>query len=233
MASHLRFGCSSGPSQPLLFRRGFADSPFVPDGGVTRSSRPSARYRSRGLPPSRARRAAAASATATTIRPCTLLLLNARRADAASATSLITCCRRCATRDLCAASRVPPEITWAGPANSTLIAISSDSPTTNLRGTLRSSPPCMTTVIAPMLMPTPHGQPIRGRREWCCGRARALRTGGLQTVAAQHRGIAATCGNARIRSWISGYHPMHIPHDHATYLLGSAGGCRQLYQDVR
>ena len=94
-----RFGCSSGPSLPPLFRRGLGDSPFVSGGRVTRSPPPSARYRSRGLPPPRARRAAAASATATTIRPCTLFLLHARRATAASATSLITCCRRRATRD--------------------------------------------------------------------------------------------------------------------------------------
>ena len=93
------------------------------------SSRPRARYQSRpGVPPSVARRFAATSPIASTITPARVRLSTAARAAAASMTSVITCCRRLASRASC---RVAD--TGAGSADPMLIVISSRSPGNHLR----------------------------------------------------------------------------------------------------
>ena len=106
------------------------------------SSRPRARYQSRpGVPPSVARRFAATSPIASTITPARARLSTAARAAAASMTSVITCCRRLASRASC---RVPDMGT--GSADPMLIVISSRSPRNHLR-----SDPALAVSFSPSL----------------------------------------------------------------------------------
>jgi len=117
---------------PMACRTRCACEPGAPArsyAGLRLSSRPRARYQSRpGVPPSVARRFAATSPTASTITPARVRLSTAARAAAASMTSVITCCRRLASRASCRG----PDM-GAGPADPMLIVISSRSPRDHLR----------------------------------------------------------------------------------------------------
>jgi len=88
-------------------------------------SRPRALYQSRaGVPRSLPRLFTAASPIASVIMPARVRLSTATRAAAASMTSIITCCRRLASRASC---RVPPDM-GAGAANPILMLMSPRSP---------------------------------------------------------------------------------------------------------
>jgi hypothetical protein len=94
-------------------------------------SRPRARYQSRaGVPRSLAKPFAAASPIARVIRPARVRLSTATRAAAPSMTSVITRCRRRASRGSC---RVPPEM-GSGAADPMLMVMSPRSPGIRLRG---------------------------------------------------------------------------------------------------
>jgi hypothetical protein len=133
------------PAQKLLFNPvGSALGTFtagvisqIPPNGSRRSSmsddhpelrpwsRPRARYQSRaGVPRSLARPFAAASPIASVIMPARVRLSTATRAAAASMTSIITRCRRLASRASC---RMSPDME-AGAANPMLMVMSSRSP---------------------------------------------------------------------------------------------------------
>ncbi len=123
---------------PMACRTRCACEPGAPArsyAGLRLSSRPRARYQSRpGVPPSVARRFAATSPIASTITPARVRLSTAARAAAASMTSVITCCRRLASRDC---SRVSSD-RGAGSADPVLIVIPSRSPRNHLRGAPRN-----------------------------------------------------------------------------------------------
>ena len=131
-------GTARGPDSQAACRTRCACEPGAPTRSYAElrlSSRPCARYQSRtGVPRSVARRFAATSTIATTIAPARVRLSTAARAAAASVTSMITCCRRLASRASC---RVPLDM-GAGSANPVLIVISSRSPRNHLRGAPRN-----------------------------------------------------------------------------------------------
>jgi len=158
-------------------------APTRSDAELRLSSRPRARYQSRpGVPPSVARRFAATSPIASTITPARVRLSTAARAAAASITSVITCCRRLASRASCRG----PDM-GAGPADLMLIVISSRSPRNHLR-----SDPALAVSFRPLSQPQGElGGPAQPSCPDLPCRARWMIPGGPVTVSGRRRSATA------------------------------------------